>query len=82
MKCNSVKEVLQKKIEFSKDDEYIVDDPEELKKAFRNLYNTFQYSIEIYNKPVLMLDEIEKMNCPTKEEFNAMNENLQKKFSI
>ena len=79
---DSVKEDLKKKIEFSEDEEYMVDNPDDLKEAFRNLYNRFQHNIEIYNKLVIMLDEMEKINCLTKEECKALNENLQNKIAI
>ena len=79
---DSVKEDLKKKVEFSTDEEYVVDNPEDLKEAFRNLYNKFQHNIEIYNKLVMMLDEMEKINCLTKEECMALNENLKKKITI
>ena len=80
--CDSMKEVLKNKIDFSKDDEYAVDDPEELKAAFRNLYNRFQHNIEMYNKLVLMLDEMENMGCLTKEDCNAINRSLQNKIGL
>ena len=80
--CDSMKEVLKNKIDFSKDDEYAVDDPEELKTAFRNLYNRFQHNIEMYNKLVLMLDEMENMGCLTKEDCNAIDRNLQNKIGL
>ena len=79
---DSVKEDLKKKIEFSEDEEYMVDNPDDLKEAFRNLYNRFQHNIEIYNKLVIMLDEMEKINCLTKEECKALNENLKNKIAI
>ena len=61
---------------------HITDNPEDLKEAFRNLYNKFQHNIEIYNKLVMMLDEMEKINCLTKEECKALNENLKNKIAI
>ena len=79
---NSVKEDLKKKIEFSKEEEYMIDNPEDLKEAFRNLYNKFQHNIEIYNKLVFTLDKLKKINCLTKEECDALNENLQSKIAI
>ena len=63
-------------------DHHITDKQEKLKEAFRNLYNRFQHNIEIYNKLVIMLDEMEKINCLTKEECKALNENLQNKIAI
>ena len=80
--CDSMKEVLKNKIDFSKDEEYAVDDPEKLKAAFRNLYNRFQHNIEMYNKLVLMLDEMENMGCLTKEDCNAIDRNLQNKIGL
>ena len=77
-----MKEVLENQIEFSKNDEDMVDDPKELKEAFRNLYNRFQHNIEMYNKLVLMLDEMENMGCLTKEDCNAINRNLQNKIGL
>ena len=79
---NSVKEDLKKKIEFSKEEEYMIDNPEDLKEAFRNLYNKFQHNIEIYNKLVFTLDKLKEINCLTKEECDALNENLQSKIAI
>ena len=63
-------------------DHHITDKQEKLKEVFRNLYNRFQHNIEIYNKLVIMLDEMEKINCLTKEECKALNENLQNKIAI
>ena len=60
--------------------EMMPDNPKELKEAFRNLYWKFRSDIEMYNKLVLMLDELERMQCLTKEECNAMNDHLQKKL--
>ena len=79
---DSVKEDLKKKIESSKEEEYMIDNPEDLKEAFRNLYNKFQHNIEIYNKLVFTLDKLKKINCLTKEECDALNENLQSKIAI
>ena len=56
------------------------ENPEELKEAFRNLYKKFRRDIEMYDKLVLMLDELQRMKCLTKEECNAMNEHLQNKI--
>ena len=78
----SVKEDLMKKIEFSRDEEYMVDNPEDLKKALKNLYNKFLHNIEIYNKLEKMLDKMERTNCLTTEECKAMNESLQNKIAI
>ena len=58
------------------------DNPKELKEAFRDLFNKLHHNIGIYNKLVLMLDEMERMNCLTKEECGAMNEILQERIGI
>ena len=60
--------------------EVMPDNPEKLKEAFRNLYKKFRRDIKIYDKLVLMLNELERMKSLTKEECNAMNEHLQKKI--
>ena len=60
--------------------EVMPDNTEELKEAFRNLYKKFRRDIEMYDKLVLMLDELQRMKCLTKEEYNAMNEHLQNKI--
>ena len=62
------------------DYEVMPDNPKELKEAFRKLYFKFRSDIEMYNKLVLMLDELERMQCLTKEECSAVNEHLQKKL--
>ena len=62
------------------DYEVMPDNPEELKKAFRKLYKKFRRDIEIYNKLVLMLDELERIKCLTKEECNAVKNHLEKKI--
>ena len=68
--------------ELSEDVEFMPDNPKELIESFRKLYKKFHYDIETYNKLVLMLDEMERMKCLSKEECNAMNEHLQKKIGI
>ena len=60
--------------------EIMPDNPKELKEAFRNLYYKFRRDVGMYNKLVLMLDKLERLNCLTKEECNAMNDHLQKKL--
>lgn len=40
----------------------------------------FFWRIEMYNKLVLMLDELKRMDCLTQEECNVMNEHLQNKL--
>ena len=59
--------------------EVMPDNPEGLKEAFENLYRKFRRDIEMYNKLVLMLNGLERMECLTKGECNAVNEHLQKK---
>ena len=66
----------------SEDVEFMPDNPRELIESFRKMYNKFHRDIEMYNKLVLMLDEMERMKYLTKEECNAMNEHLQKKIGI
>ena len=60
--------------------EMMPDNPKELKEAFRNLYKKFRRDIDMYNKLVLMLDELKRMECLTQEECNAVNEHLQNKL--
>ena len=60
--------------------EMMPDNPRELKEAFRNLYIKFRRDIDMYNKLVLMLDELKRMDCLTQEECNVMNEHLQNKL--
>ena len=60
--------------------EMMPDNPRELKEAFKNLYKKFRRDIEMYNKLVLMLDELKRMDCLTQEECNVMNEHLQNKL--
>ena len=62
------------------DYEVMPDNPKELKEAFRKLYFKFRSDIAMYNKLVLMLDELERMQCLTKDECNAMNKHLQEKL--
>ena len=68
--------------ELSEDVEFMPDNPKEQFEPFRKLYKKFHHNIETYNNFVLMLDEMERMKCLTKEECNAMNEHLQKKIGI
>ena len=62
------------------DYEVMPDNPKDLKEAFRNLYWKFRRDIEMYNKLVLMLDELKRMKCLTQEECNAVNDHLQNKL--
>ena len=69
--------------ELSQDDvEFMPNNVEELKEAFRDLFNKLHGNIGIYNKLVFMLDELKRMGCLTKEECNAMNNCLQEKMNI
>ena len=67
-------------------DSSISDDPEDLKMYFRKLFyklhRNIDHNIELYNKLVFMLNEMETMNCLTEEECNAMNECLRNKMRI
>ena len=56
------------------------DNRRELKEAFRNLYKKFRRDIEMYDKLVLMLGELKRMDCLTQEECNAMKDHLQNKL--
>ena len=71
-----------KEQESDLDDEFMPDNPEDLKKEFKQLFNKLHNNVEIYNKLVFMLDEMKRMNCLTKEECNAMNKCLQEKIGI
>ena len=62
------------------DYEMMPDNPKELKEAFRKLYFKFRRDIDMYNKLVLMLDELKRMECLTQEECNSMNKHLQNKL--
>ena len=66
--------------------DFMPDNPEDLKKHFRKLFNelnhNMDHNIDIYNKLVFMLDELERMNCLTEEECNAMNKCLSDKMRV
>ena len=66
--------------EISDDDES--DNLEELKAAFWNLYKKVHNNMENYNKLVLILDELHRVNCLTKEECNGIKMKVQKKIGI
>ena len=66
----------------SSDVEFMPENPEDLKKQFRQLFNKLHENIGIYNKLVFMLDELKRMGCLTKEECNAMNKCLQEKMGV
>ena len=79
--CNAVKEHIQKQIDLHADDiEFIPDEPEELTEAFLNLCKKLHRNIEVYNKMLLVLDKMEKINCVTKAECDSIKEELQKKM--
>ena len=73
--------------ESSEDEvEFMSDNSEELRESFRNLYEklhrNLDHNIEIYNKLELMLNELERMGCLTKEECNSVKKCLQEKMGI
>ena len=68
--------------EVSNDIEFMPDNPEELKAAFRSLYQKVHNNTKNYNKLVLMLDELQRMKCLTKEECNGVKVHLQEKIGI
>ena len=72
--------------ESSDPDEFMEDNSEELKESFRNLFtklhHNIHHNIDIYNKLVLILDELEVMDCLKKEECKAINKLLQEKIGI
>ena len=62
--------------------EFMPDNPEDLKKCFRELFYKLHGNIGIYNKLVYILDELKRMSCLTKEECDFMNKHLQEKMNI
>ena len=69
--------------ELSQDDvEFMPNNVEELKKAFRDLFNKLHGNIGIYNRLVFLLDELKRMGGLTKEECNAMNNCIHEKMNI
>ena len=66
----------------SDDIQHMPDNPTDLKRAFRNLYRKFQSNMETYNKLILILDELYRMNCLSKDECNAINEHLEKNIGL
>ena len=68
--------------EVSNDIEFMPDNPEELKAAFRSLYQKVHNNTKNYNKLVLMLDELQRMKCLTEEECNGVKVHLQEKIGI
>ena len=68
--------------ESSEDVEFMPDNLEELKAAFRDLYKKVHNNMENYNKLLLILDEQKRVNCLTKEECNDIKMNVQKKIGM
>ena len=66
----------------SPDVEFLSDNPEDLKKTFKLLFNKLHRNIDIYNKLVFILAELERKNFLTKEECKAMNKCLQDKINM
>ena len=64
------------------DYEFMPDNPDQLKKAFKNLYEKLQHNMDTYNKLVLMLDELHRIDFLTREECEGMKDHLQKKIGI
>ena len=64
------------------DSDSIPDNPEEVKALFRQLYKKLHHNIERFSKLILLLDELLHMGYLTKEEYNEMNNNLQKKIGM
>ena len=64
------------------DSDSIPDNPEEVKALFRKLYRKPHHNIERFSKLILLLDELLHMGCLTKEEYDEMNNNLQKKIGM
>ena len=62
----------------SDDNEFMADNPTQLMKASRKLYEKLQHNLETYNN---LLEEMHRMNCLSKE-CNSLNEHLQKKMGI
>ena len=58
------------------------DKAEELKAVFRKLYQKIESNAEIYKKLVSVLDELQQMNCLTREECIASKHYIQKKMDI
>ena len=56
------------------------DKAEELKTEVRKLYQKVQSNTENYNKLVLLLDKLQRMNCLTREECNGVKYHIQKKI--
>ena len=60
--------------------DFMPDNPEDLKKCFRQLFYKLHDNIYIYKKLVHILDELKRMSCLTKEECDFMNKHLQKEI--
>ena len=61
---------------------FVPDKAEELKAVFRKLYRKVESNTENYKKLVLVLDELQRMNCLTREECNGVKHHIQKKIDI
>ena len=62
--------------------EFMPDNPEDLKKRFRQLFYKLHDNIDIYNKLVYILDEMKRINYLTKEECDLANKCVQEKMNI
>ena len=68
--------------EISKEIEFMVVNLKELEAAFWNLYKKVHNNMKNYNKLVLILDELHRVNCLTKEECNGIKMKVQKKMAF
>ena len=68
--------------ESSEDVEFMPDNLEELKAAFRDLYKKVHNNMANYNKLVLILDKLYHVNCLTKEECDGIKLSVQKKIGL
>ena len=64
----------------TEDDGFMPDKTEELKAVFRKLYRKVESNTENYKKLVLVLDELQRMNCLTREECIGVKHHIQKKI--
>ena len=68
--------------EASEDVEFMPDNLEELKAAFRDLYKKVHNNMANYNKLVLILDKLYHVDCLTKEECDGIKLSVQKKIGM
>ena len=61
---------------------FMPDKAEELKAELRKLYRKVESNTENYKKLVLVLDELQRMNCLKREECNGVKHHIQKKIDI